>query len=264
MRADIVQCRSALSPSRLPGLEWALNPYRGCQHACAYCYAQDVTRFMTDTPWGSRVEAKANIVRLLRRELARKRYEGVCGVGTVTDPYQPAENEFQLTRGCLSELRKNEVKASILTKSDLVLRDRDVLVGWPGVEVGVTVSCIDDRIASVLEPGAPPPSARMDALSRLAAEGVDVYMMMAPVIPGISDSEELLVRAVDAASAAGICRIMWDGFNPRPMAMERVSKASSLHDLCVDVSSPWSCRDAVRAILSRECRRRGMNLLDAF
>ncbi|HUV60661.1 MAG TPA: hypothetical protein VMW71_00635, partial [Thermoplasmata archaeon] len=149
-------------------------------------------------------------------------------------------------------------------KSDLVLRDLDSLVHWSGAEVGMTVSCIDDRIASILEPGAPPPSVRMDALSRLVAEGIDVYMMLAPVIPGISDSEDLLVRGVDAASAAGVGRIMWDGFNPRPLAIDRVSKVSSLHDLGMDVSARWNHQDAVRAILSRECADRGVGLLDAF
>ncbi|HUS56755.1 MAG TPA: radical SAM protein [Thermoplasmata archaeon] len=264
MCAEIVQCRTALSPSRLPGLDWALNPYRGCRHACAYCYAQDVTHFRTDIPWGAVVEVKANIARVLRRELARRRYDGVCGIGTVTDPYQPAEREYQLTRGCLSELKRKDIRISILTKSDLVLRDLDSLVHWSGAEVGMTVSCIDDRIASILEPGAPPPSVRMDALSRLVAEGIDVYMMLAPVIPGISDSEDLLVRAVDAASAAGVGRIMWDGFNPRPLAIDRVSKVSSLHDLGMDVSARWNHQDAVRAILSRECADRGVGLLDAF
>src|SRR4030065_2036625 len=122
MEVRLVECRSAVSPSRLPGLDWALNPYRGCGHACSYCDAQDVTRFEMARPWGDVIEVKTNFVGNLRRDL-EKNSKGVYGLGTVTDPYQPLEERYELTRGSLALLKRFRARVSILTKSDLVLRD---------------------------------------------------------------------------------------------------------------------------------------------
>src|SRR5512137_1135841 len=124
MTVRLMECKSAVSPSRLPGLDFALNPYRGCSHRCVYCYAQDVTRFEMGKPWGEEIVVKTNIVAALKKQLEKKS-QGVFGIGTVTDPYQPLEKEYELTRGCLSLLRRKGASVSILTKSDLVTRDLD-------------------------------------------------------------------------------------------------------------------------------------------
>jgi len=258
-----VDCRTALSPSRLPGLDLALNPYRGCEHRCAYCYAQDVTRFATDRPWGDTVEVRANIVARLKTELVRG-VSGVCGIGTVTDPYQPAEVEYELTRGCVAMLRRFDARISILTKSDLVLRDLDLLRSWPSAEVGVTVSCVDERISSVLEPGAPSPRRRFEAMARLSSEGVDCYLMAAPVIPGVSDSEELLAGMVSEAKGAGIGRIMWDMYNPKPIAHSRLMGALERSGIRPGPSASPGRASDVRRVLARECTASGIQLTDAF
>lgn len=259
----LVQCKIAVSPSRLPGLDWAINPYRGCTHACRYCYAQDVTRFEMAKEWGTIVEAKVNIVSRLKMEL-EKGANGVYGVGTVTDPYQPAEREYELTRGCLLQLRKAKAKVSILTKSDLVLRDSDILSDWEGSEVGISIGCSDDRIAAVLEPGACPPSRRFGALARLSRAGIESYLMAAPILQGVCDSEEALGRLVRGASDAGVSRIIWDVFNPKPLASARLKLALASNAMLSRAVDSQGGANTVRTVLERECLDRGIVLLDAF
>ncbi len=258
-----VECKSAISPSRLPGLDWALNPYRGCGHSCVYCYAQDVTRFEMARPWGEVIEVKANIVSRLRKDL-EKRPQGVFGIGTVTDPYQPLESEYELTRRCLVLLRRFGARISILTKSDLVLRDLDILAGWADAEVGISIGCPDEHMTSIVEPGAPSPGRRFMALRRLNDEHVNTYLMAAPIITGLCDSEETLVDLVREAKDAGVRRIMWDKFNPKPMATSRLRKCMSR--IGAQTLRPRTEGEAsrTRSILERECIRDRIELLDSF
>jgi len=254
----LVRCSSATTPSRLPGLDRALNPYRGCAHSCAYCYAQDVTRFETERPWGSIIEVKVNIVQRLKRELERG-LGVVYGVGTVTDPYQPLEERYQLTRGCLSMLKRYGAQASVLTKSDLVTRDLDLFRGWEGVEVGVSIACLDERVARVVEPGASNPRSRVEALSALAGADVDVYLMAAPILPGISDSKRMLEALIEAAVDAGVRRVMWDSWNPKPIAARRLSSAMEKESM-VKVGANTSASAELRAL----CSAHGLKLVNAF
>lgn len=258
-----IECKSALSISRLPGLDWALNPYRGCSHSCAYCYAQDVTRFELGRPWGEVVEAKINIASKLERELA-KASGGVIGIGTVTDPYQPIEEEYRLTRHCLEQIARTSARASILTKADLVLRDLDLLCRMDGVEVGVSIGIHDESIASVVEPRAPSVKRRFEVLRSLSENGIDAYLMVAPIIPGIADSPESLRALIRDASAAGVKRVMWDRFNSKPMASARLRAALAAGNL--PKLRLWTSHEseAARRVLSTECEMRGIQLLDAF
>lgn len=263
MDVRLVQCSKAASSSRLPGLDWAVNPYRGCSHACAYCYAQDVTRFETGLPWGSAVEVKVNIVQRLRRELSRK-CEGVYGVGTVTDPYQPLEARHELTRGCLSILKRSGARTSILTKSNLVLRDMDILSEWRDVEVGLSVGTVDERAAAVIEPGAPSPESRFETLRKLVDSGISVYLMAAPIIPTISDAEPSLRRLVELADLSGVRRIMWDGWNPKPIAKKRLEVSVSNSRLMEPIDGTRRLGPDAVSVLRAECRSRGIDLIDAF
>lgn len=263
MEVSLVECKSAISPSRLPGLDWALNPYRGCAHRCRYCYAQDVTRFRLDRPWGDVIEVRVNITSRLKRSLSKSR-EGVYGVGTVTDPYQPLEGQYELTRGCLSVLKRYGADVSVLTKSDLVTRDLDLLEGWEGAEVGVSVCTIDESVASVIEPGAPSPGRRLSALSRLSEAGVNTYLMLAPLIPGLCDSEPDLIKLLEAAREAHVRRILWDVFNPRPVALSRLRTALRSEGLSTASVEPDEQKKGLVPFLHNECARRGIVLEDAF
>lgn len=205
---------------------------------------------------------KVNFVHVLAKQLA-KGSRGTFGLGTVTDPYQPLEKEYELSRGCLKELRRAGSHVSVLTKSDIVLRDLDILSGWEGSEVGVSLGSIDENVSVLLEPGAPSPERRLEALRRLSADSVDTYVMAAPIVPGISDSEESLRTLVRKTEKSGSKRIMWDKFNPKPMAGARLRRALAAKSLQLGKSDgAWTA--FVRGVLLDECGARGIELLDAF
>ena len=225
IRSKQIMCKSALSNSRLPGLDYSLNPYEGCEHGCVYCYAPHVLR-VSPSEWGKWVNAKVNMPSLLSKELKYK--EGVVGVGTVTDPYQPAESSMSLTRKCLARLLKSKLHVSILTKSDLVLRDVPMLVGSSKVEVGVTVTIRDDNLAAVFEPFAPPPSRRLLALAEMNAEGIETYVLLGPLIPLATDRE--LDRLISDIAETGTRRIMVDRLRLRPGMLDKIHRMNMFRD----------------------------------
>ncbi|MCZ7402441.1 MAG: radical SAM protein [Candidatus Methanoperedens sp.] len=182
--------KTALSPSKLPGLDYALNPYRGCQHACVYCYAPSVIHW-DKGKWGDLVEAKVNLPRILSKELHVKK-KGIVGLGTVTDPYQPAEKKYEITRRCLELLLTHDFPVCIQTKSSLVLRDIDLLKKFSNLEVGITLTTHDDRLREKLEPGASSVEERLHALSELSNNGINTWVFMGPVMPYLTDVEALI------------------------------------------------------------------------
>ncbi len=236
-------CTSALTPSRLPGLEHALNPYRGCAHGCVYCYAPALTHI----PWEQWTDAlpKRGLLRLLAKEL--RSAEGVIGVGTATDPYQPLEASTGLTRNCLELISRSRASACVHTKSDLVLRDLDLL---RSMEAGVTVTTLDDTVSRALEPGAPMPRRRLRALQGLVSSGVDAFAMVGPALSCLEGRERELMEAI---AATGVPTVMVDPLNLRP------DRRSELNGLDLRPAS-----DAVIAVLKREASTLGMECRDAF
>ncbi len=196
---EIIECKKALSPSGLPDIDYALNPYSGCEHGCIYCYGPNTTHSELST-WRV-VRVRRNIPDRLLRELPA--VDGTIGIGTVTDPYQYAEKRFRLTRFCLEVLRSKNRRIHLHTKSDLVTRDIDLLQEISGV-TGVTITTLDDRVSKMTEPGAPLPSKRLHALSELAAAGVNVYALVAPVMSTLEGKERELVEAVHEAGVRTI------------------------------------------------------------
>jgi len=165
-----IKVKTALSPTHLPGLDYALNPYRGCTHACVYCYAPSVIHW-DKGKWGELVEVKINLPRILSKELRVKK-KGVVGLGTVTDPYQPSEKKYEITRRCLELLLLHDFPVCIQTKSSLVLRDIDLLKEFKNVEVGITLTALDDTLGEKMEPGASSVSERLRALFELREIGI--------------------------------------------------------------------------------------------
>ena len=200
-RARRVRARSALTPSGLEGFDWALNPYHGCAHQCAYCYAPSVLG-EDRARWGRTVEVRQNMPTVLSRELKRKE-RGVVGISSVTDPYQPAERRYQITRYCLERLSRHDWPVCILTKSDLVVRDIDILETLSQVEVGFTITSLDEHQRRLLEPGAPPVARRLAAMSMMSESGIPTYAFIGPIYP-TSTVNELrgLVRRVHEAGAS--------------------------------------------------------------
>lgn len=205
--------RSALnreSSSRMP-FAWTLNPYRGCEFGCKYCYARYTHEFMElhdGLEFERKIFAKLGSPDLLRAELRRARDGGQpIALGTATDPYQPAEKQFEVTRGMLKVFGEFEgLDFSITTKSTLILRDLDLLVALARrhrLSVHITVTTIDSRLARLLEPKAPPPLKRLEAVRQLVSGGVRTGVNAAPIIPGITDSPAQLESLARAASEHG-------------------------------------------------------------
>jgi len=184
---DIVEvtAKSALVRSRIPGVEYVINPYTGCGHGCRYCYAvfmRQYSREHKNAAWGSFVEVKTNIADLLQSELARKRRTGAALLSSVCDPYQPAESRYQLTRGCIEALREHGWRVSILTRSPLVTRDIDLLKTCIEGSVGFSIPTDDDEVRKIVEPMSPPIAARIEALRQVHAAGIRTWVFIAPML----------------------------------------------------------------------------------
>ena len=182
-----VQAKSILQKSGLPGIDYVINPYTGCVHGCVYCYARFMKRF-TDhpEPWGAFLDAKVNAPDLLARQLSRRRapLRECVFLSSVTDPYQAPEKKYELTRRLLEVLALYDVPVSILTKSDLVLRDADILGRFSDAEVGMSFGVADDEWSLLLEPRASPPSRRLAALRALRERGIRDVRFRQSVYPG--------------------------------------------------------------------------------
>ena len=178
--------KTALVRSKIPGVDYAINPFLGCAHGCRYCYAVFMRKYSRQhrtAPWGSFVEVKVNIVEVLRAELRRKKQAGRALLASVCDPYQPVEETYRLTRKCLEVLSDFGWGIDILTRSPLVIRDLDILQAAPQVTVGFSIPTDDDRVRKVLEPQAPPIDARLRALRTLHAAGLHTWVFVAPMLP---------------------------------------------------------------------------------
>ena len=224
MRVREVYCKTALSKSFLPGLDYSLNPYRGCEHGCVYCYVPSVLHIPRDD-WGKWVDIRVNIPTVLSRELKRKP-KGVVGVSTVTDPYQPLEKKHCLTRLCLEQLLKHDFPVSIQTKSNLVLRDIDLLSAFPEVEVGITITTLNDRERKLLEPQTPSIEKRLETVRRLSEEGIKTYIFYGPIYPTLEVKE--VPRVVKVFSETGVSMIMVDSLHLKKGVWESIKKQLSL------------------------------------
>jgi DNA repair photolyase len=183
MKVTEKNVRSILTRTNIQGIDYCLNPYIGCAHGCRYCYATFMSRYSGHTePWGSFVDVKINAPALLRKALRLKR-EGEVILSSVTDPYQPLERSYGLTRGCLELLASSRLHVSILTKSNLLERDLDILGRMSNSEVGLTVTTDREDIRQMVEPGASSIAERVAALKRLHDRGIATYAFIGPILP---------------------------------------------------------------------------------
>ena len=220
-------CRTALNRVRGMGFKWSLNPYMGCVHQCTFCFVRAFEK-MADRPsddrYGTSIRVKTNVVEVLRKELARtswKREQVV--VGTATDPYQPAEGHFRLTRGAIAALADAETPIGLITRGPLIVRDVDVLAHASSrAKVGVTFSIptLDPDIWRKTEPGTAPPRQRLRAIRTLIDAGIDASVGMAPILPGLSDDPAKMADVVKAARDAGATAVWTNVLYLRPGTRE--------------------------------------------
>jgi DNA repair photolyase len=220
-------CRSALTRVRNMPFKWSLNPYMGCVHRCTFCFVRAFEK-VADRPfdgrYGTSIRVKTNLVEVLRRELARKSWRrDQVVVGTATDPYQPAEGHFRLTRGAIVALGESRTPIGFITRGPLIVRDVDVLAeASRRATVGVTFSIptLDHDIWRLTEPGTAPPAKRLRAIRTLIDAGIDVSVGMAPILPGLSDDPAKLADVVRAARDAGATSIWTNVLYLRPGTRE--------------------------------------------
>jgi DNA repair photolyase len=228
---EFIEAEAKTIINRVPGnflpFKWTINPYRGCSHACVYCFAR-VTHTYMDMNAGrdfeSKIVVKVNAPTLLRKELSARRWQAEpIAMGTATDPYQRAEGRYRLMPDIIKLLTEYRNPFSILTKGTLILRDLDLLVEAAKVaEVGTALSIgtFDDDVWRRSEPGTPHPHKRMDAVRKLNDNGIPCGVMVAPVLPGISDRPDQLMDVVKAAVDAGATHITPILLHLRPVVRE--------------------------------------------
>jgi len=214
-----VACKSALSKSRLSGLEYALNPYKGCEHGCLYCYSPSVIHYEGREPWGDFVEARTNMPVLLAREL-RRMPRGVVGIGTVTDPYQNAELEYRVTRHCLEQLLRKQWLICIQTKSKNVVDDIGLIRQFKEKEVGLTFTTADDTLREWMEPDASSVGERLKALGQLRDAGIPTFVFFGPVLPGLVETGLEGLFTYMAQMSVG--RVLVDRLRMHPGIWERM------------------------------------------
>jgi len=186
-----VKAKEIFTKTKLPGSDWVINQYVGCQHACLYCYAKFISRWRPGNygKWGSWVEAKINAP-----ELVKGRYiEGWVYMSSISDPYQPIEKELKLTRKILENLDKR-TKLAIQTKSDLVLRDLDLFKEFKTIQVGLTINSFSGKAKKIFEPFSPPNEKRIDALKTLKEDGIETYTFISPIIPDLIDLKDVIQK----------------------------------------------------------------------
>lgn len=193
MIINIIKSKSVLIKSKLPEVDYCINPYNGCFHGCVYCYARFMKRFTGHTEeWGEFVDVKINALEILNKEMVKNPKIGTILLGSVTDAYQPVEKKYKITRGILEILLKHNFPISILTKSDLVLRDIDLLRQFSDCEVGITVTTLNDDISRNFEIRASLPKFRIRALEIIHNAGIKTYAFIGPILPELTDLEIIL------------------------------------------------------------------------
>jgi DNA repair photolyase len=213
-RVEYVEQPGRTALTRVQGMRffnWSLNPYTGCAHRCTFCYVRDFEHRAGrphDDRYGRRIRVKVGIVEQLRRELARRQHRELVGIGSATDPYQPVEGRYRLTRGCIRELGGARNPFSINTRGPLIVRDIDVLqdaARLTKVSVNISIPTVDRELWAKTEPGTAPPHQRFRALRELVHAGIYTGVALAPLLPGLSDTEASIRAVLEQAREAGAC-----------------------------------------------------------
>ncbi len=252
-----IECKSVLTKSGIEEVDYAINPYIGCGHACVYCYATFMKRFTGHKEeWGTFVDVKTNAAEVLGRELRRAK-PGNVTFGTVTDAYQPLEKEYGITGACLEALLGCEFPVSILTKSALVLRDLDLIKRLQQPEVAFTITTPDDQMRKRFEPGSSPVPARLDALRALSEAGVSTWAFCGPLLPFLSDTEDEIDTLFRELKRAKVGYVLVDSLNLRGTVWARMRKELEAHypDLVEPYRALAANRRSYHAVLMERTRR---------
>ncbi len=261
MQIREVKCKTALSNSTLPGLNYSLNPYRGCQHNCAYCYVPNVLRIKRSN-WGKFVDIKKNIPNVLSKELRNKKH-GVIAISTVTDPYQPIEKKCNITRYCLEQLLIYDLPINLQTKSKLITRDLDIISKFSNAEIMFSIGTLDDNERKLLEPYTSTIQERLDALKKCSEIGIKTSIFFGPIYPTISP--ENLSNIIEIFKENGAAEIMIDKFNLKPGVKENVEKSIRSNKLFLEKFAKIQTNYKLQKEKLYEIgKKRNVKIVDAF
>lgn len=222
-----ISCKTAVGPCGFPGGGLAINPYIGCEHSCGYCYARFIKRFTGHTEaWGTFVDVRKNIAKLLNIQMKNpKLAKQRIYISSMTDPYQPLEKKYELTREILKVLLDFDNPISIMTKSDLVLRDLDLIKQLKQKNVNFTISTLDESWRKVIEPNSATTEEKLDAMKKLVKEGIEVIVMIGPYWPLFTDIEKMMKEFKDI----GVSQVFAESFNGIGGNWTGVEEALSKH-----------------------------------
>ena len=264
MRITEIKCKTALSKSNLPGLDYSLNPYRGCQHSCAYCYVPNILRIKRED-WGSFVEVKTNIVNTLANEI-RKKKTGTVGISTVTDPYQPIEKKYKLTRYCLEQLLRYDFPIHIQTKSNLILRDIDLISKFSEIEVMFSIGTLNDYERSLLEPNASSIIDRFNAIKQISENGIKTSIFFGPIYSTFN--LEKIKQIFDLFEKNKVSEVMIDRFNIKPGIVENLIKNLSsnpkIKNVFINKITNNEFYKEIRKQIKKEGFIKNIKIVDAF
>ena len=265
MKITETTCKTALSKSNLPGLDYSLNPYRGCQHRCAYCYVPNVLR-IPRTIWGHFVDVKTNIPVVLYRELKKKK-PGVVGISTVTDAYQPVEKKYKLTRYCLEQLLIHDFPICIQTKSKLILRDIDLISKFSNAEVILSIATLNDGERKLLEPFSSSINDRLSALKFFSDIGIKASVFFGPIYPTIEF--DYVPEIIDTFAQYGATEIMVDKLNLKPGIWNNIESNLDKNLNILNIFSKKLFEDEdyftkIRDHIKELGRRKNVHIVNAF
>lgn len=230
-KISLLEAKTILTKSGLPGSDWVINPYNGCLFACMYCYAAQIARWKhPDEVWGTYLDVKINAPELLKNELEKlekrfgKKDFGSIFFSSVTDPYVGLEAKYQLTRKCLEVLADFGYSGTIAiqTKSPLVIKDIDVLKRLKKVTVGFTVTTLDDKVSRFLETKAPPVSLRLKALKELHEAEINTYAFIGPILPHFTSNKTKINELLDKLQEVGVTEVWFEHINLSPKIKARL------------------------------------------
>ena len=262
MKINEKLAKSVITKSGLPGADFVLNPYTVCSHSCIYCYADFIKRFTGhgEEDWGDFVDVKINAPELIEKDMMKTPSQSLILIGSVTDPYQPLEDKYKITRKCLEEFLKLKLipELQIITKSPLVTRDIDLFNKFKNIRVAISLGILNEELARDFEPYAPSPLSRLDALKKLDKEGIKTALFVSPILPGISEVEKIIDAAKDFVDE------MWfENINVRANNRERILSLVKFHrpkllHLYEGLDKNITYWNEVERKIRRKCKKEGI------
>jgi DNA repair photolyase len=216
MKINFREAKSIITKSNIPSIDYVINPYTGCQHGCIYCYAEFMIRFTghKGDKWGQFLDIKTFDLNKIKPQ----KYNGKrILISSVTDPYIPLELKFRNTRKILEKLVGTKAEIIILTKSKFVERDIELFKKFDNIEVGISISTLDEEFAKIIEPGASKPGDRLNALKKLSENEIETYVFISPFFPGITNFRDIIEKSVDFVDS-----YMFENLNFRPHNVPRI------------------------------------------